>query len=268
MVDDSYYFKNKVAEFYDVTEQYTKDIPFYKKYIADNTYFLELGIGTGRVAIELAKEGAKITGIDLSPKMLSFAEKKIEKESLTEKIQLKHEDMTNFSLNKKDYDVAYIPYYSFCNLENISEQEGCLSSVHKHLKDDGTLIIHLFQPRTAYLSSHLKGGIGGPIVEDSGNYLLSNGNTLSVQSSTIYDHSRQVHESNIIYEEIAKSGETKKYITPLSVRLFYRYEMELLLKYNGFELENLFGDFDESPLTDESWEMIFIAKKVKKAEKS
>jgi ubiquinone/menaquinone biosynthesis C-methylase UbiE len=63
----------QTAQFYDLVNSrgYVEaDIPFYKKIIQPQSRILEVGCGTGRVAIELAKHGCDVTGIDLSEWML------------------------------------------------------------------------------------------------------------------------------------------------------------------------------------------------------
>ncbi|WP_332238830.1 class I SAM-dependent methyltransferase [Sporolactobacillus sp. KGMB 08714] len=257
------YFKDEnVADYFDPSELYYKDIPFYKKFTDKYSDFLELGIGTGRVALELARNNANVTGIDSSNEMLNIARKKIEKENLGERVKLIQGDMRDFFLKGKTFEVAYIAEYTFCSLQTTSDQEHCLSSIYCHLKKDGILIIHLFLPKAQYLGNHKKGGIGGAILEDGGYYTLENGNHLLKTLFVTYDNSTQLQKASIIHEEMdAHSNLVKKFIKPLSVRIVYRYEMELLLKNSGFDLLNVFGDFNENPLTDGSWDMIFVAKK-------
>ena len=54
-------------------------------------------------------------------------------------------------------------------------------------------------------------------------------------------------------------GAKERIVEPFSLRYFYRYELEHLLARAGFRLANLYGDFDRSPLRDDSPEMIFVA---------
>jgi hypothetical protein len=49
------------------------------------------------------------------------------------------------------------------------------------------------------------------------------------------------------------------------MRYFYRYEIEHLLARAGFRIVELFGDYDQSPLANDSPEMIFVAERVEEA---
>ena len=57
------------------------------------------------------------------------------------------------------------------------------------------------------------------------------------------------------------SGQEKLRVAPLSLRYVFPQEMEALLHYNGFEIVEVYGDADCSPLTNESSAMIYVRKK-------
>jgi len=74
-----------------------EDIDFYRDLsLAHDNKALELGVGTGRVAIELAKAGLTVCGIDASIYMLSEASKKLRRQNSTFGNRLKLGDMRNF----------------------------------------------------------------------------------------------------------------------------------------------------------------------------
>ena len=52
---------------------------------------------------------------------------------------------------------------------------------------------------------------------------------------------------------------TERMVQAFPFRYFFRYEVEHLLARAGFEITDIFGNFDKSPLTDDSPEMIFVA---------
>lgn len=251
----------KVAEYFDITDQYESDLPFYKALTSENRTFLELGVGTGRVAIEMAKEGAQVTGIDFSRAMLDVAERKAEDAGLEGSLELIEGDMRSFNLHDKSFDVAYIPYYSFGYLYTVEDQTRCLRAVHRHLKQDGQLIVHMFQPNPSYFSSLALGRIGGSVLEDAGYLPMPSGNSLLVSSATRYDRATQELTANVVFEELSPAGECRKFVIPLTTHVYYRYELELLLRTSGFEVLDVYGDFDGSPLASDSWDMVFVNRK-------
>ncbi len=98
---------DRVARFYDYeTEYFASDIPFYVDYAKKcKGEVLELGCGTGRVLIPIAKEGIKIAGLDASEEMLNVARKKIEKLDITinGNIEIVQGDMKQFNLKKNSH---------------------------------------------------------------------------------------------------------------------------------------------------------------------
>jgi len=97
----------------DTRDVYTDDIAFYidyaKKYNCGN--ILELGCGTGRIAIPMAKEGFNVTGLDLSNEMLDVFKQKLD-DTIQDKIELLYGDMADFCLNKK-FDLIIAAFRAF-----------------------------------------------------------------------------------------------------------------------------------------------------------
>jgi len=65
-----------------------------KNYVREGTRILEIGCGTGTLAVMMAKSGGRVTGIDSSPKMLAVAESKVASEGLEQRITLEYIDAT------------------------------------------------------------------------------------------------------------------------------------------------------------------------------
>jgi len=72
---------------------------------------------------------------------------------------------------------------------------------------------------------------------------------------------QQYNDVEIIYYLTDTTGKTERLVQSFPFRYFFRCEVEHLLARVGFEMEELYGDFDRSPLGDESPEMIFVAGK-------
>ena len=64
------------------------------------------------------------------------------------------------------------------------------------------------------------------------------------------------------FDQYDTNGKTERVVNGFPMRYFFRYEVEHLLARAGFEVVELYGDYDKSPLVDESPEMIFVARKV------
>lgn len=145
----------KIADIYDVYSSefydfhaHRNDIVFFLDYAKATTgKILDLGCGTGRILIPIAKTGKKITGIDGSEHMLKICENKIEKEfnSKQSSITLIKADMTNFDLGEK-FSLIIIPFGPFNYLTSTSEQINCLTCINKHLESIKTLVFDVWYP--------------------------------------------------------------------------------------------------------------------------
>ena len=126
----------------------TEDISMYINLLKGEKSILELGAGTGRITIPLAKQGHFIDAVDLSSDMLEKLKSKIENnEYLREHIIPILGNMCSYISNKK-YDTILIPLTSFNYLLSDIEQEQCLMSVKNNLIENGFAIIELLSQNT------------------------------------------------------------------------------------------------------------------------
>src|SRR5262249_43286613 len=112
MTDDPY---SSIADLYEFAyNDFTEDIDFYSNLAeAGDGSILELGVGTGRVAIPLASEGFRVTGIDLSEAMLAVAQRRLASQPAKHgSLSLLKADMTDFALEPR-FDLAFIAANTF-----------------------------------------------------------------------------------------------------------------------------------------------------------
>ena len=134
----------KMGDFYDLIYSEGFDSDFYLKEAKKcKGKVLELGCGTGRIAIKLAKEGIDVTGLDVSGNMLELLKKNAEEEGVKVKTHLG--DMRNFKINDK-FGLAIFPYRSFLHLLTEDDREKTLKNIYKHLQKGGKATIHIYNP--------------------------------------------------------------------------------------------------------------------------
>lgn len=102
---------------------------------------LELGIGTGRIAIPLAQRGIDVAGVDSSRSMVQ----KLKSKKGGRKIPVKIEDFSSFTISEK-FDVVFVIFNTIFALQSQDEQISCFKCVHKTLKDKGKFVIEAFVP--------------------------------------------------------------------------------------------------------------------------
>lgn len=249
-----------IADYYDTSPILTKrteDVAFYvnavKKY---GDPVLELGCGTGRITMAIAEAGYRIVGLDISEKMLERAGEKraARRREARERLHLVQADMTDFDLGEK-FRLIVVPFRPFQHLLEIDQQIGCLDCAKKHLAANGRLILDFFQTDAERMHDP-KFLNESPLAE----YDLPGGRHVAMSERVAAFHrGQQRNDVEMIFRVTHSDGKQERLVMAWTLRYFFRYEVEHLLGRCGFRLEAVYGDFDTSPLEDESPEMIFVA---------
>ena len=102
---------------------------------------LELGIGTGRIALPLAATGIRVDGIDISPHVVEQMRTK----PGGEKIEVTIGDFADMSV-PGTYRLIYCPGNSFFNLLTQEDEVRCFENAAAHLMEDGAFVIESLAP--------------------------------------------------------------------------------------------------------------------------
>jgi ubiquinone/menaquinone biosynthesis C-methylase UbiE len=102
---------------------------------------LELGIGTGRLALPLAARGLHVTGVDSSPEMLD----QLRAKAGSEQLDLVLGDMADLAVNGP-FAAAFVAFNTFFNLTTQDAQQACLRRVHAVLAPGGWFMLEAFVP--------------------------------------------------------------------------------------------------------------------------
>jgi SAM-dependent methyltransferase len=102
---------------------------------------LELGIGTGRLALPLSRRGIRVQGIELSPAMVAQLKAKPGAENIAVTIG-------DFATTRVDgtFKVAYLVRNTIANLTTQDEQVECFRNVAEHLEPGGCFVIEVYIP--------------------------------------------------------------------------------------------------------------------------
>jgi len=165
--------------------------------------------------------------------------------------------MTHFDLRNKDFHLAFIALRSFMHLLASQEQVSCLECVHKHLAPGGTLIITTIAPDLEKLSQ--KPGTFALQRE----FDLPNGNHMLRKVRLVaHDLIQQVRQFDFRFEEYDQAEAlVHERNIPIYTRYTFRYEMIYLLERTGFEVLEIFRDYERNPY-DGKGEMIVVARKI------
>lgn len=230
------------------------DISFYIEYAQSiGGEVLELGCGTGRVAIALANKGINVTGIDLSPQMLDVFKKKI---GAKDRITILQGDMSDFSIDKK-FGMIISPFRAFQSLTRDDDIINSLHCIHNHLSDNGIFIINVFKPNKVLDESwcYTEKIQWERRDESTGNYVIKKhyGDKIDTDNQIIYPH--------FIYEVTGKNGTTECYTEDLNLKYYYENQLEDVLMNTGFKIIERYGWYDKRSVEEANRELIFICKK-------
>jgi SAM-dependent methyltransferase len=212
---------------------------------------LELGCGTGRILLPIARAGCTIVGLESSSQMLVRCRAKLAAEpaAVQARVTLQQGDIHDFDLGAT-YALIIAPFRVVQHLTTVDDQLRFLAAVRRHLGPQGRLIFDVFNPHFDKLVS-----ADGVEREDTPEQRLPDGRTFRrawrVARVRWVD---QVSESELIYYVAGK-----RYVQAFEMRWYLAAELQHLLARAGFRVREVYGDFARGPLVDGCPEQIVVA---------
>jgi SAM-dependent methyltransferase len=249
-----------LARYYDLENaDFTEDLDYWLDLAEEHgDPILELGCGTGRVLLNLARRGHAITGLDNSPDMLARLQAKLAAASgqhLAAAPQIVAAGLEDFELAQR-FRLAIMPFNTFMHLLTTEAQLAALDRIRRHLAPGGALALDMPNPGEAYAAQEQ-----GLTLERT---FLDGDRTVQQFSSIALDRAAQLAHITWIYDSIGPAGanaagDLQRSIVPLTLRYTFPAEMSLLLDRAGLSLTHLYGDYDRSPFADGSPRMLVLA---------
>lgn len=175
------------------------------------------------------------------------------------RVQLIESDMREFNLDRA-FKLVTLPFRPFQHLVTVEDQTACLACIHRHLAPGGRLILDLFNPSIDALAQEVSGQECGEQPE----FTMPDGRRV-IRRHRIVAHDRfgQVNQVELIYYVAHPDGRQERLVHAFPMRYLFRFEAEHLLARSGFEVEQLYGDYDKSPYGSKyPGELIFVARKM------
>jgi ubiquinone/menaquinone biosynthesis C-methylase UbiE len=240
----------------DTADLAAHDLRFLRRALpAGDPEVLELACGTGRVTIPLARQGYRITGLDLSTEMLAVFRAKLSQvpADVTERIALVHGNMADFSVDRR-FDAVIVPFRGFQALQTLEDAVSSLAAIRRHLKAGGIVVIDLFStydhPDKSFLGRHV----------DWVRRIPGTGQTVTRSRRGIHvDRESQVLYSEVSFHVHGEGEEEHTLSDHFALRYYFRYQFEVLLASSGFEILHEYGGYDLRRIGSGS-EFIFIAR--------
>jgi SAM-dependent methyltransferase len=197
---------------------------------------LELGIGTGRIAIPLLNTGLIVHGIDASESMVA----RLHAKPGGEKIPVKMGNFAEVSVAGQ-YSLIYVVFNTFFSLLTQDEQVHCFKNVAKHLASDGVFVIEAFVP-------DLKRFIGGQEIR----LTRIEVNEVQIDVSQIEPDTQVITSQHIVLSEQGT------HFYPIKVRYVWPVEMDLMAQLSQLRLKERWSDWDKTLFTAESGKHISV----------
>jgi len=246
-----------IADVYDLwSADMTADVPFYvSEAVAAKGPVLEVGVGTGRVAVAMARAGAEVVGIDVSPSMLTRAKDRVDREELDGRISLVEADMRTVDLGRT-FALVVLPYRVFCHALTTDEQVQTLTTLRNHLQPGGRLILNVPIPRAEDLD--WRDGL-----RFEGRFTLDDGGTAVLWRQADYEPGTQLLHFRFVVDHVGEGGTiTDRVYGESTVRQPSPGEIDHALHRAGFDVVDRWGWFDRRPVTAEGIEYVVGAVRV------
>ena len=252
-------FFDDLAQFYDLDHaDVTDDVEMYGHFaLQTGSPILELGCGTGRITLPLARSGHDVTAVDISPAMLDALRAKLprEKPDTAARVTLVQADMRRLSLEGR-FALAFCPLNTFMHMLTRADQLATLKAASRHLSPGGVFVVDVVSP---YMFLLVTAGESLTLQRELRD--AATGRTVHKFITARFDHANQIQHMVLIYDELAEDRTVRRSALPVDLRYFFRFEMELLLERAGFSVEDVYGTTDLEPYGVASDRMIFVARK-------
>jgi SAM-dependent methyltransferase len=199
---------------------------------------LELGIGTGRIALPLSAKNIEVHGIDAAPSMIS----RLREKEGGERISVTEGSFAEVPV-EGEFALVYIMFNTFFALSSQDEQVQCFRNVAKHLTREGSFVIEAFVPD---LNRFTGGQVNWATKVTADEVQLDVGQ---------HDMATQKVVSQKV---VITDGSVRLY--PVQIRYAWPSELDLMAQLAGLRLHERWSNWKREPFTSASGQHISIYK--------
>lgn len=231
---------------------WTSDVDFFLRRLPPGTGpVLELGCGSGRVSLPIARNGHRVVGLDLSTEMLSLARAQATREGVP--AHFEEADIATFSLGER-FRAILMPFSIFSFLPSASARASCLEACARHLAPGGVVLVDHFVPDLATLARGETPPTYRKTFRDpEGPAIINKFEASRYEPST----GRLLCEER--YEVYPFYGPAQIVSGVLSLAVLFPEEMTLLFERHGLVSTARYGGYHEEPFLPTSARHLFQA---------
>lgn len=241
------------AEVYDLFYgDFADDVEMYRGFAERaGDPILEIGSGTGRVALALAEADHDVTGLEPSAVMRALAQQKVDRAQLSDRARFLPGDMRRFQIDRR-FGLIIAPLNTFLHNLTVDDQLATLRSIRPHLRPGGLLVLDCFNPDPTHAFDDHALTLQRAQIDPA-----TGAASLLYVARTV-DWAAQQQE-NIYLAECPAAGGVRRFALAAQFRFIFRHEMQLLLKLGGFDLKEVYGSYDLDPFEAGSEKLIAVA---------
>ena len=234
-------------------QNYREDLPFWQSLARQKgNPILELGCGTGRVLLPLAKSGNKIFGIDHSPDMLQLLNEQIFP-AIQSNIFLINGDMTKFTIETQ-FQLIISPCNTYSTID-ADMRPAMLTCIYDHLAPGGVFGVSIPNPE---ILSFLAESKSEPEIDTIFSHPVTG---YPVQASSYWKKNGCILTFIWHYDHLFPNGHIERITSSTDHQLSSKdqYLMEMLNA--NFSVQSIYGNFESEPFTHDTTDLIILAQK-------
>ncbi len=245
----------------------SRDIVFYQQLVerVAPRRVLELGCGSGRVTIPLARLAARlefaVVGIDVSAEMLAHAEGKrrdLPREARA-RLEFHRGDVRTWS-SPRDFDLIIVPCSTLAHLLTLDDQIATWRRAHDNLAEGGRFVADVTMPNLALYADSTQNPPRA-LVEMDVDTTAGDGARLVRYRATRYLPHLQRARVHFLYDASDRSTASGRFASDFDSHVYFPRELELLFVHTGFEIESRWGDYAFSPLSESSRQIVVMGRR-------
>jgi SAM-dependent methyltransferase len=197
---------------------------------------LELGIGTGRIALPLKAQGVDVHGIDASPAMVAKLREKPEGQTIPV-------TMGNFAdvAVEGTFSLIFVAFNTFFDMPSQAEQVRCFQNVARHLEPDGVFLLEQFAPDVARFDG-----------EQTVRAISVATDEVKLEVTRHDKVAQQILSQHVLMTEYGLK------FFPVRLRYAWPAELDLMAQLAGMRLQHRWGGWQREAFTAQSQKHISI----------
>ncbi len=220
---------------------------------------LELAVGSGRLAIPLARDGFEVTGVDLDQAMLARARRLADAagRSVARRLRLVEGDARSVRLPEAGaFGLACIPLNSIFLMGSRADQAAAVATLAAHLEPGGLAMVDAWLPDAEDLARY-----DGRLVLEWVRTDPETGNEVTKTGSAIYDAASSSVRLTTIFEEGRPGEAPVRWVRTDRLRLLSGDDLVDMAEAAGLEVETLAGDYELGEIGPGAERAVLVARK-------